>query len=51
MAKSSKKKKIWIEPYKKKDGTNVSGHWRLVEFDIGTPPWSPIDIRGKSKIK
>ena len=51
MAKQTNKKKVWINPYKKKDGTRVSGHWRLVEIDIGTPTWSPIDINAKFKRK
>ncbi len=51
MTKQPKKKKIWIDPYKKKNGTSVSGHWRLVEIDVGTPSWSPIDIKGKFKRK
>ena len=36
--------RIWVDAYRKDDGSYVRGHWRLQEVKVKTPPWFPIGI-------
>lgn len=36
--------RIWVDSYRKDDGSYVRGHWRLQEVKVKTPSWFPIGI-------
>ena len=36
--------RVWVDAYRKVDGSYVRGHWRLQEVKVKTPPWFPIGI-------